>query len=172
MSSTEVYYYQHKSQTAHKEPRKYQIPNANAFCDYVHKIFGVDLSISTNMEGNKVQRAYNQFIESNHPEWKKIVATFASAGTLIFDEDRQKVENVLYLAEDELELPYSQLSGLALLLEALPSGLVAVQGHSVLGCCLGYSCEDDSWVWFSQKELKERFLRAAIPTKWTYVGRD
>lgn len=169
MSSTEVYHYPYKSQMHRKEPRKYQIPNGSAFYDYVCKTFGVDLSLRTNTEGNTIQRAYNQFIESDAPEWKKIVATFASAGTLVFDEDRRKVGNALYRAEAELELPYSQLSGLALLLEALPSGLISVQGHSVLGCCLGYSLEDDSWIWFSQKELKERFLRAVVPTRWTFV---
>ena len=167
MSSTEIYHYPHKSQTVHREPKKYQIPNANAFCDYIHKTFGVDLSIRTSTDNNKFQRAYNEFIESDAPEWKKIVATFASAGTLVFDEDRQKVGNALYRAEAELNLPYSQLSGLALLLEALPSGLVCVQGHSVLGCCLGYE-NNENWIWYSQKELKRRFLRAAVPKKWTY----
>lgn len=165
MSSLDIYHYAHESETQHLKPVKHSVDNGSAFVLYVHQSFGVDLSRASISQN--VQQIYNELIQNcNEPEWRKIVATFASDGTYILDEDRRVVADSLRIAENQLGLSSTPLSGLASILQTLPSGL-SVCNYSVMGCCV---CEDDEdkTVWLSKREIKGKFLRAAVPSKWTY----
>ncbi|MDO8459927.1 MAG: hypothetical protein Q7S74_02355 [Nanoarchaeota archaeon] len=170
MSMTDVYYYPHRIRQ-HREPRKISIDNGSTFVEYIHHAFGAGGILGKGEPWErtleKIKKVYNDLQTSDSPDWKKIIATFAIQGALIIDEDRKKVQHALISVEDNLNLPFSQFSGLALLLEVLPKGLIAVNGNSANGCVLYEERGKGNLSWYSPQELlsNKDFPRAAYPPK-------